>query len=671
MSRHQPTAEPVPDDLTAAVVARLEGDLRVWRRLPGGGRLSIDRRLPFLCVHRLPPGGGDDAGTQELVTGESAYLIAPSEAKAHASMARLVRGIARMAAARFGAFLILEVWAAPHRIANSGADEAAKLDANDRAIAGVDEVEELPPAPGFVIRTNAFDPPDAAIETLAGALRKIKLHNQSAEVEIDPRGRPVPPRMRPILSAAEAERIGCRTIGLEVRPIYDAPGSGNVFPRTLRRLRRSLGRAMKRSFFTFAHAHTNIRPEHYYALGRRTLLKSVWEADRRLAAISDSFDFLLQVTPVNAESAWREFRQSKFSQPPTFHYRPLAVDPALLKRQLYSVPLEKIDDPTLAFVLRQKQDELDRKITLLSDIGTRRFLWGSLQVYGRVEPALLALAEDVLEHVPRGRDESEGGQLDAAAFARRARDEIAHYRRIHPAFRPSVVVRDDIYAGLLVSGGDLLIGRETKVPRRRAEALLQHEIGTHSVTYYNGRAQPLRLLAAGFAGYDGLQEGLAVLAEYLVGGLSRPRLRLLAARVVAVDRLIEGASFVETFRLLRNQHGFPPRVAYTIAMRVYRSGGLTKDAMYLRGLSEILEYLRGGSDLATLYAGKMAVEHVPIIRELIHREVLIPPPLRPRCLDSAGAADRISRLSRGATVLELIDDAPQSKNARRDSEPPA
>src|SRR5690606_36270179 len=80
VSRHQPTAEPVPDDLTAAVVARLEGDLRVWRRLPGGGRLSIDRRLPFLCVHRLPPGGGGDAGTQELVTGESAYLIAPSEA---------------------------------------------------------------------------------------------------------------------------------------------------------------------------------------------------------------------------------------------------------------------------------------------------------------------------------------------------------------------------------------------------------------------------------------------------------------------------------------------------------------------------------------------------------------------------------------------------------------
>ena len=31
----------------------------------------------------------------------------------------------------------------------------------------------------------------------------------------------------------------------------------------------------------------------------------------------------------------------------------------------------------------------------------------------------------------------------------------------------------------------------------------------------------------GLTGYDTLQEGLAVLSEYLVGGLSRPRLRLL------------------------------------------------------------------------------------------------------------------------------------------------
>ena len=81
-----------------------------------------------------------------------------------------------------------------------------------------------------------------------------------------------------------------------------------------------------------------------------------------------------------------------------------------------------------------------------------------------------------------------------------------------------------------------MIGRETRIAERRAEALLQHEVGTHLVTYFNGSSQPLRLLQVGLSGYDALQEGLAVLSEYLVGGLSEARMRTLAARVIAVDR---------------------------------------------------------------------------------------------------------------------------------------
>ncbi len=75
-----------------------------------------------------------------------------------------------------------------------------------------------------------------------------------------------------------------------------------------------------------------------------------------------------------------------------------------------------------------------------------------------------------------------------------------------------------------------------------------------------------------------------MLAEYLVGGLSRPRLRLLAARVLATRHMIDGATFVDTFRELDGLYGFDRRTAFTIAMRIYRGGGLTKDAVYLRGL---------------------------------------------------------------------------------------
>jgi len=63
-------------------------------------------------------------------------------------------------------------------------------------------------------------------------------------------------------------------------------------------------------------------------------------------------------------------------------------------------------------------------------------------------------------------------------------------------------------------------------------------------------------------GYDQLQEGLAVLAEYLVGGLTVNRLRLLAGRVIGVESMVNGASFIETFNLLANKYGFSNRIAY-------------------------------------------------------------------------------------------------------------
>jgi hypothetical protein len=80
------------------------------------------------------------------------------------------------------------------------------------------------------------------------------------------------------------------------------------------------------------------------------------------------------------------------------------------------------------------------------------------------------------------------------------------------------------------------------------------------LTYYNGRAQPLRQLYTGLAGYDELQEGLAVLAEYLADGLDASRMRVLAARVVAAHSVEHGATFTDTFRMLTRSRYDVPRV---------------------------------------------------------------------------------------------------------------
>jgi uncharacterized protein (TIGR02421 family) len=218
-----------------------------------------------------------------------------------------------------------------------------------------------------------------------------------------------------------------------------------------------------------------------------------------------------------------------------------------------------------------------------------------------------------------------------------------------------VHVRRDIVTGLMVSRGSLLISAHARFPASRVEPLLQHEIGTHVLTYHNGRTQPFRQLYSGLAGYEALQEGLAVLAEHLVGGLSRPRLRLLAARVVAAGLLTDGASFVDTFRELNGRYGFERRTAFTITMRIYRGGGLTKDAVYLGGLRQILDYLGKGGTLLPLFIGKIAADHVPIINELQWRKVLRNPALTPRYMDRPDAQSRLEELSKGVTVINLID----------------
>lgn len=631
--------EPIPKRLIDDFIARLAENRPVKETLPGGGTLNMDRLLPFLCVYRRNPQRAD-AGTEQLVTAEASYLSAPGAATRRKGLRQLIRRIVETASSRLGSFLILEIW--------SGEDRDVPQRRDD--VTG----EPLLPGPAFRILTRRPHRPEGTVAKLQMELQRIKINRLPALVDIDLDARNHPPHLAQLISQADAVRLKCHVLGLEIRPVYRDSLNGEVYAAILQSLHRSLGLALKKTFFTFSLNRTNVRPQHYFVLGRKSLPSRVWNVDRQLAEVSSQFKFLLLVTPINAERAWHTFSENGYRKEPRFQYRPLETDPLLLKRRLLSIRTEEIEDPTLAHLFRQTQDELDRQITMLADVATRRFLPGSVQVYQGVEPPLLELAHDLLGLFPHSDDEGARGTTSAKEFARRANREIRHYQRQMNSFVGRAIVREDMYSGLLTTGGNLFVGRETALAEDRVEALIQHEVGTHLVTYYNGQAQPLRLLKVGLAGYDGLQEGLAVLSEYLVGGLSRGRMRTLAGRVVATDQMVAGSPFSETFRLLVEEYGFEPRTAFTITLRVYRGGGLTKDAVYLRGLVQFLEYARRSDDLEPLFVGKLAADHIPIIRELLLRGVLRKPALRPRYLDDPAAIERLERVRKGMTVLDLL-----------------
>jgi uncharacterized protein (TIGR02421 family) len=624
----------------AGVIADLLDEKPVRRDLPGGGSLHLDRRLPVLCVYRRRA-GGEDAGTDQLLASEPCYMIVPADPPAARRAIHLLRGVVQQLAGYFGSFLLIEIWSAPLLEAQ---DTATSLDGDSAMVQS-----------RFEIAAPAARITRVTIEALSKALGKEVLPFGGARIVLGGYECTAPLGAPPLLRPRELKAWNCFALGLAVRPVFREETRSEVNPTVLKSVRHHLHSALEQAYFAFTRKRMSLRLPHYHAPERRSVVQAVLDVDRQLTDIALSFDLLLQATPVNAESAWREFRRSRFEKPPIFYYRPLAVDPTLLKRQLYLIPVERIEDPTLSYLFHQKQEELDRQITLLTDVDSIRFLPESLQIYGGVSDWLLTHARELLDRVPiRSGVDSRRGQLSAFEFAQRAQQELGYYQQKCADFCATVAVREEMYAGMMVSGNQLLIGGKTRVPRGRVDALLQHEVGTHLVTRYNGHVQPFRQLEVGLAGYDGLQEGLAVLAEYLVGGLGRTRMRILAARVVAARHLLDGASFIDTFRTLDRNYEFSQRSAYTITMRIYRGGGLTKDAVYLRGLLQILRYLREGGELEPLFVGKLASAHLPLIKELSQRGIITSPALQPRYLDAPKAQRKLEKLRAGMKVLELL-----------------
>ena len=622
------------EKLIRNVRMRLAEGEQIRRTLPGWGRLAMDRPLPFLCVYRRPLKSRDNASFR-LVTSEASYLISSPNRKNREGIAGLVGAVAENMGREYGRFLILEIWPGPHPTVEGPAG------------AGIQ-----PPA--ITLLAPREEGTEGLTDQFEEALRKIRVYKTKAKVTVVEKARRWPPGMKSMAPVPPEGSPKCLVYGLEISPVYLDPETGEPFPHVLRVFRRGLSIALRRFFYAFAQSHTRADPEHFHSLGRRAMVKAVWETDRILAETSESYEFLLQLTPVNGERAWSRFEGSRFQKVPAFHYRPQPADPVVLKRNLFKAPVERIEDPSLALIFRQKIEEVDRQITMLQDRNTPDFLPESIQLFGEVNDDLHELAVQILEGIPaRSREAASGTSLDAEAFAQRAREEIAYLKQGRSEVSARVEVRPDV-TGLLVSSGNLLVSSGTRIPSSRVEALLQHEVGTHVLTYHNGKAQKLRLLSAGFAGYDALQEGLAVLAEYLVGGLSRPRLRLLAGRVAAARCLLDGATFIDTFRVLRGTYGFAARTAFTITVRTYRSGGLTKDSVYLLGLKQVLEYVGKKGEIEPLYVGKIALEHVPIVLELTWRNVLIPPPMIPRFLNRPEAIARLDKLRQGVSVLDLL-----------------
>ena len=610
------TKQHIDSHLIETICKDISAEKPINIELPEKGILHIDKLLPFICVYRF---NEPDYYFSRLLKTQASYLIV----KDTLEITHLLEAIRLIASEKFDTFLILEIW--PNHDYESAQFQI--YCPKDKAPETVNALDE-----GFRELKSSY--PKASTKTINTEFRH-------------------PKHLSPLLDVETSKKKGILIIGISIPVLYQNTETNQLFSLFFRKFYSIFSETIKRAVYEFIRVQTTDAFENYLMLGKTHIDAVTLSADEKLAEISEGMSFLLRSTPVNSNEEWDKFKESQFKKTPSFKYRLIALDPELEKRKLYNIPIDLVEDPTIAFILRGKRLEIEKQLIMLEERGTINFRFIGESLYGVIQKHVLEEAKKILEKFPKAEVIQSEKRLNCTEFAKYAQSEIDYYREKFPDVDISLEIRNDV-AGIMVSKSKLLINNELTLDANRCDALIQHEVGTHILTYCNGKQQPLKQMFEGFEGYDQLQEGLAVIAEYLVGGLTVNRLRLLAGRVVAVNSMVSDADFIKTFRLLKDTYAFPEQVAYYITMRVYRGGGLTKDAVYLAGLIDLMEYLKTGGNLENLYAGKFNITHVPLIQELLYRNVLKHPQL-PRFLERESVQQRLKKLREGIEIMDLIN----------------
>lgn len=622
MTETMPSTLPINEIVAALVDAKA-----VRETLPSGGRVHIDRPLPFICVYQQSDGSRKAA--HDIATANASYLISPNLAADIATLNQIGQAMI----ARFGAFLVMEV---------SEFNQDKLL------------TEDSPYLPDFEIalETDASDPSRAALEAVGKAIQSVSVKYRSPVLR-----KSIVERQDSGVFAGLNSDIGL--ISIRYAPIYRQPDSDAVYPDLRERVVANLFDASLQGAAAFTNATNALKLSSHRTLGRASFVDTVRKLDKQMDKVCNSFDFLMAVTPINTTDAWEKFKAGGKEHAPQLLYRPLTVDVDAEKKALNSIKFENLEDPLLSGIYRDRQQEIDLQLTAIDLRGSTRFREATRLLYGPVEPELLRMAQDILAlpHPDGPSSKGEGGlegHVDCYELKAAAYEMVSGYHTDYAGFNADVVIRDDLPAGMMVSGPCLMISRNTRMARSRVQALLAHEIGVHLMTYFAGDAQGLRIFRTGLAGYEGIQEGLAVFAEYLVGGLTFGRLRLLAARVVGCAAMLEGADFIQTYRILTREHGFSDSAAFNLTVRLYRSGGLAKDAIYLRGLRDVLAHISAGKSLKPFWLGKFAKAQFPQIEELATRGLLKTPPITPSFLTGRGPEQRFAAASAGMSPADLV-----------------
>lgn len=410
---------------------------------------------------------------------------------------------------------------------------------------------------------------------------------------------------------------------LEIKKIYMDESTGESYPLVINALTLQFKDCMVDISAYFARRFSNKKRLKRADMLTEKLDPQVLKVDQKLFKLARGLETLYYINPTNIQVEKRKFLKSFGKYIPNFRYRQLNIDPYLFREKLYRLPVDSIRDPAIQSLYRDVINSLSEKIDMLVKAGQPEFVYESLKYYGEPTQTDEQNAAFLLHATQfKSEDDEHIGTSDISdLFKTKAKEWNMRCR---------VEVTNRLVALAMVSSRRkaVLLSKGLALPMKDAKALLHHELGVHMLTTLNANIQRLKVFSLGLPGNTVTQEGLAILNEYQSGNLTLNRLKTLAYRVIAVKEMLKHGSFRHTYTYLHEEQKLDSDDAFRLALRVHRGGGLTKDYLYLQGISEALNMYNNQS-IDNLYVGKTGFDYLPIINEMVERQLVKQPKYLP------------------------------------------
>ncbi len=347
--------------------------------------------------------------------------------------------------------------------------------------------------------------------------------------------------------------------------------------------------------------------------------------DSYIKFIEESFNVYYLLMPINRQIEKNKFfsyyKKSKRYNP---IYKYKVKNLKKIQADLKNLSKNMIKAKGMGRLFKEKIDNIIMKTQLVNN-NDEKFSDLCSKLYGKPSKNLVNFAIKILKDKNNYKLPEEN--IKPHYMAESLKSQLRRYKINWPVIETSKIMTKISISSLEKK---VFINTNYNYTESEIHRLEVHEM-VHVFRTINGQNQPWYIFQSGFANYEETEEGLAVYTEDAKGKLKKDlkQLKIYAGRVLAVDIGLKN-SFYKTFCELKRY--FPDFLAYRLTERVKRGmkdtsmpGAFTKGYYYISGWQKVIKYLKNKGSLSNLYVGKIKIEDIDIVEDLLKKNVLSKP----------------------------------------------